>query len=473
MRLWTIVGSILLVVALGCGGAGAPESVDARTDQALGYPSICNPYTDPTIAASSLGAFTPQPYVDSATGTLELYAVTTLGLSVRRFYSKGWHSWRSYGLPPSLPAPAPTNGQSAGWDAALTVRPRPDGTRDAWFGFVSGQGAAVARNHIDLSPSGTLQASIVVPPSGYMSTVAGVGSGDGEKIFGTPLPNSVLTDNNGTIVPIEELENGRPRLLPTAGTAFSRQIVGPGGVVSIRPNPTQTQTDDTFVFAGDGFSGFRNQQGAHVPIIDGGIKMLRLGDASWTSLGAPPGAGAIAAAPFTLAFYWGDPAAGAPGRMNVFVTARDDRGSQYRLWENPSIGGGFPGWKTYDAPPGVGFDDPFALTTAMVWWDGAQYASTLRTNMFGLTSSGKLIEFFFDGSYWHWGQVIPTAPDGAAFAGLSSAVIDTGSYKRLSLIARTAAGTVFEYAYTIDNGVWSGWTWTNLSVVQPCTIYVF
>ncbi len=462
-------------------GVGAGDS----TALIVGGPgTFCNPYADTTIVNAGLARFAPEGYVDPSTSTtLELYAVTTGGISARRFYGKSWHSWRSYGYNASVvPAPGPTSGVgSNGWDAALTVLPAAGGKRDLYFGTWNGSSGGVARDTIDLAPGGVGTMTAIAPTRGYMSAVTGAAPGGSENVFGSPLPNSVLDTSFATLnLPVERIAGTMPSEITAAGTMSPEQIVGPGGAVSLRRNPAVDRTDSIYLYAGDMLTEQQDSNGNWRPFLSDVVTM-KLGDASWTSLGAPkhdfhgvPTPGMVAAAPYAFGFYWGDPNAGGSAQLNVFATARDAGSYQYRLFGRGMSNGNLErDWTEYGIPPTVGVDESFALSTGMVWWDGARYTSTLRENLFGLTAGGKLIEFYWDGGSWQWGQVIANTPDGGTFAALSSAVIDTTTYKRLSLFVRSSRGTIYEFYYTIDNNVWNGWNWTNLSVVQPCNIYVF
>lgn len=490
----------LVALALGSLAGCADDPLDSSTDDPAGDVTaaddataltigggpgtFCNPVTDTTIVNAGLARFAPKGYIDPTTPTtLELYAVTTSGVSVRRFYGKSWHSWRSYGYNASLaPAPGPTSGVgSNGWDAALTVLPGAAGKRDLYFGMWNGSSGAVIRDAIDLAPTGAGTMTAISPTLGYMSAVTGAAPAGSENVFGSALPNSVLDTSFATLnLPAERIAGTTASTLTQTGTISPEQIVGPGGAVSLRKNPAVDTTESIYLYAGDMLSEQQDSNHNWKPFLSDVVTM-KLGATSWTSLGAPkhdfhgvPTPGMVAAPPFAFGFYWGDPNAGGSAQLNVFATARDAGSYQYRLFGRGMNNGNLEAdWTEYGIPPTVGVDESFALTTGMTWFDGARYASTLRENLFGLTAGGKLIEFFWDGGSWQWGQVIANTPDGGTFAALSSAVIDTATYKRLSLFVRSSRGTIYEYSYTIDNGVWNGWNWTNLSVIQPCFVYVF
>jgi hypothetical protein len=474
---------LAVFVAAGCAADAEPATRQEALGRCIGILCQCYVHTDTSIAASQLQSFAPRPYVDPATQTMEIYVVTTNGLYARRFWSQGWHNWASFGVPAGVPAPAPTSGTSDGWDTGMAVVAGPTANqRDVFFGYTSGSSGPAVRVRVDLGNLSS-QAHVIPTPSPHPSMSVGAGAmfNGAAHVFGESLPNGTPNTHFATLDnPIEHLTDVNPTFVDHAGASVN-QFVGPGALVQLRRNPAVDMNDSLFLYAANELHEVTDSTNTFVPVFTD-VVTRKLDDASWTSLGAPAHVasdgsadpGVLAGQPYAFGFYWADPSQTAAAQMNVFAVARDAHSYQYRLFGRGMFNGNLePAWTDYGVPPTVGVDEPFNIYAAMVYWDGPRYASNLRTNLWGLTRGGKLIEFYWDGGAWQWGQVIPTAPDGAVFTAISSTVVDQGSYKRQSLFARTATGRIYEYSWVYNNGTQNGWNWLDLTLYNPCTFGSF
>jgi hypothetical protein len=160
-------------------------------------------------------------------------------------------------------------------------------------------------------------------------------------------------------------------------------------------------------------------------------------------------------------------------RVTVFVSAetgdgqhlysRHHNGSSWEEWQDWGIA---PGIDPLDATPAntrPGFD----MTSGVVWWD----RGVLRINLFGTTdrgtrridgrsvpTGGKLVNFFWDGSRWSWGQTVPSPGtyDGVnprQLQTMSAAVVNTRTWTRLSVFA------VDHWGVTLER-YWDGSSWS-------------
>jgi hypothetical protein len=247
--------------------------------------------------------------------------------------------------------------------------------------------------------------------------------------------------------------------------SFSQQIVGPASAFTM--HATAGGPDDLYLFAGNGLTD--GSEG--IERIIGGVVYRKLNDSSWTDLGAPPARIGQVFPPLAFGFYWGNPALSA-GAANVF-TVTDNTNGGFTLWDK-HLGSNGVWASSWHANPPAPTTEEYHLQTVMLWWDGAPYTSTLHQNLWGLTTSGELVEYYWNGASWQWGalRTLP-AGYGTKIVSVSSGVIDTAGYKRLSLFVRTDTGRVLEYAYGFDGTSWWGWSWFDLSTYNTCSIFRF
>jgi hypothetical protein len=180
-----------------------------------------------------------------------------------------------------------------------------------------------------------------------------------------------------------------------------------------------------------------------------------------------------------LAVAYGSPGASSVNngkRVAVFVVCNTETG--YRLFGRYSDSGtSFSAWHSYGAPALTpnGGDQGFDMTGGAVWYAG----STLRINLFGTTDKvdrlssglgthegGRLVEYFWDGATWRWGQNLTIDEESwyTYFGGggfhktrvqtMNVAVVETQSWERISVFCEDEYGRTWERAWTGSTWVW-------------------
>jgi hypothetical protein len=151
------------------------------------------------------------------------------------------------------------------------------------------------------------------------------------------------------------------------------------------------------------------------------------------------------------------------------------------LTGNPSAGTetlSWGGWNNYgqpfDSATGGNLlkaDKKYFMTCGRVWKQG----STLRVDLFGYVpyyehpmtnagTPGKLLRFFWNGG-WYWDAAVGSA-DGENIRTTSCFAIDEASYDRVSVIARSGAGRIYERYFECVNGVEGAWKSNNLTKLE-------
>jgi hypothetical protein len=432
-------------------------------------------WTDHSIVDPTLARMSPTAYVDPTTQTsMELYAVAKTGLVERQWNAStgAWScGWRQFGYDSANGLPAPTqltdHGPfNPGWDAGLSVLPLGSSRRQVAFSFQrGGNGTGLSLNSLDLA-AGTRTSSVVgfATGLGWMSAQAGLVDHGTPYIYGFgAVDGDPVSYYAGVNLPLQVFGGGQ------ATSAFANPAPG-NAQMAVGPGSAVEQANQAFVFATSHI--YANPE----DLLSGDVFALSSSTTGWTDLGLPSNsisAQLLFGAPLAVGLSTDS---SGQGPINVYVTGRAKYPSQdYKLYERVISNGdlGTGAWKLNDAQPNVPPGTKFRMTTALVWWEGQKYQSQLRINMFGYTESSEaqpipqVVEVFYDGSGWHPGMVL-TSPDGGGLRVTSSAVIDTPSLKRLGVFVRSSTGRIYELAYTIKNGVQTGWTWTNLSLLQAC-----
>jgi hypothetical protein len=294
--------------------------------------------------------------------------------------------------------------------------------------------------------------------------------GDVHQVFGSQMVNGAWTQFNNTDSPLLRLRRTAgggatvTELRPPNTAIGLEQVVGSGSATRIR-----TSTGDkTFVFT--------SEQVNSNDFLTGDVRVASgSGDtfAYGPSLGTPNGL--IIGAPLAVGYQW-NPAAGAPGRINVFVTARANASTSFELREKSADNASFSGdWGNWGSPPDV--SNRFFMTSSVVRWDGpSNVPGNLRIDLFGYSQSatgvaGRLLRFSWDGAWWDW-DYPATAPDGGNVVTTSSAVVDGATSDRVATFVRSSTGRIYEYAYTdTPGGSPTAPQWTDLSKLELCPAY--
>ncbi len=187
----------------------------------------------------------------------------------------------------------------------------------------------------------------------------------------------------------------------------------------------------------------------------------------WVDLGYP---GNVHTLREPLTFSYLDVRTGKP-HINVFVAGADPATNRWQLYNRQWFDGNWGGWEVWGSPPGAGAgtSSGFHLTSGVVWHDGP----TLRINLFGYTevtnppqgntgfnnrpgALGFLINFWWNGSNWGWGETL-APPSNLPLRTISSSGYSSNGRNRISVFARDSAGTVFERFW--DTAIAQEWRW--------------
>jgi hypothetical protein len=269
-------------------------------------------------------------------------------------------------------------------------------------------------------------------------------------------------------------DHGRPRIGDTAAV-FDHLNMGPGATVWSNPNGLGRGW--VFVTADD-LSLEARKWGGKVCDFDDGLDEGRSAPANttwcWQSLRMPDDISEMRT-PVAVG-YQGD-------KVMVFVAAKSNGLSDpfgWTLYGRHFDGTEWHEWENFGRPPARFFPrggelDGFDLTAGAVFTDNS---GRLRINIFGTTTpidedsaglpihdGGRLIEFYWDGTTWSWGNPILT-PATQWIAGrheivriqtMDVEVVDAATWDRISVIARDELGRVWEYVFR-----GTSWSWQQI-----------
>jgi len=174
-----------------------------------------------------------------------------------------------------------------------------------------------------------------------------------------------------------------------------------------------------------------------------------------------------------LVFSYQDAVTGQP-HISVFVVGFDRNAKRWKLLNRYWHDGDWEDWESWGHPDGVGngYGSGFYLTSGVVWHEGA----TLRINLFGYTDThhpgggfgpgtdpaanqlgvrGHLINFWWDGAIWQWGETV-ACPSGHPFLTASSVAFSKDGRHRISVFGRSQ-GSVWERYW--DTAEALEWRW--------------
>ncbi len=196
----------------------------------------------------------------------------------------------------------------------------------------------------------------------------------------------------------------------------------------------------------------------------------------WMDLGSPDDTLNLRT-PVALSYFEG-------GAHRITVLVAGEKRDGFHLFERHFDGTSWLDWHDHGKPPlGSLTPDPrgFDMTTGVVWHEtDADGVQRLRISVFGdsdpwvrfsgsrpgnVFGGGQLIEFHWNGSAWQWGQIVtlpttyeyePGVFDPTRMRVMSSSVIDTLDWERLSVFGISLTGTVWE---RFNDG--TGWQWAG------------